>query len=82
MNSNAFHNVANIASLVLAGTTAVLLASGCTEIATGTFDCAGSWINPAFTAAAIAVLQVIKLAVNVVRDGVGGLIKPQPPVVR
>lgn len=80
MNSNAFHNAANIASLVLAAATAVLLASGCSQSASGVFDCSGSWINPTYTAGAIAGLQIVKLVVNVIRDGFGGLIKPQPPV--
>lgn len=80
MNSNMFHNVSNIASLVLAGATAVLMASGCVTLPTGNFDCSGSWINPAYTSAAVAGIQVLKMAVNVVRDGFGGLFKPQPPV--
>lgn len=80
MNSNMFHNLANVASLVLAALTAVLMASGCVTTATGGFDCAGSWINPSYTTAGIAALQVVKIAVNVLRDGFGGLIKPQPPV--
>lgn len=80
MNSNLFHNVANIASLVLALGTAVLLWSGCTATITGSFDCSASFINPAYTTAAIAGLQVVKMAVNVVRDGWAGLTKPQPPV--
>jgi hypothetical protein len=80
MNSNAFHNAANIASLVLAGGTAVLMASGCTTLASGGFDCSASWINPAYTTGAIAALQAVKLIINIVRDGLGGLIKPQPPV--
>ena len=80
MNSNAFHNAANIASLVLAALTAVLMASGCTQLPTGAFDCSGSWINPSYTTGAIALIQAAKILVNIVRDGLGGLIKPQPPV--
>ena len=80
MNSNAFHNAANIASLLLAAGTAALLVSGCTQMPGGIFDCSGSWINPAYTTAVIAALQGLKLIVNIVRDGLGGLIKPQPPV--
>lgn len=80
MNSNTFHNIANIASLVLAAGTAVLIASGCTPLPTGSIECSQSWINPTYTAAAVAGLQAVKLAVNVVRDGISGLIKPQPPV--
>jgi hypothetical protein len=80
VNSNAFHNAANIASLLLAAGTAALLASGCSQSVSGAFDCSASWINPTYTAASIGVLQAVKLGVNVIRDGFGGLIKPQPPV--
>lgn len=80
MNTNAFHNAANIASLLLAGATAMLLASGCSQNAAGVFDCSQSWINPTYTTAAIAGLQAVKLVVNLIRDGLGGLIKPQPPI--
>ena len=80
MNSNLFHNIANIASLVLAGATAVMIASGCTTLPTGGLECSASWINPAYTTYAIMALQGLKLVVNVVRDGISGLGKPQPPV--
>lgn len=80
MNSNLFHNITNIASLVLAGATAVMIASGCTMLPTGGLECSASWINPAYTSIAIMGLQGLKLVVNVVRDGVSGLTKPQPPV--
>jgi len=80
VNTNLFHNIANVASLALAGVTAVLLASGCSQYAGDMFDCSHSWINPTYTTTAIAGLQVIKLVVNILRDGPGGLIKPQPPV--
>lgn len=80
MNSNLFHNAANILSLLLAAGTAVLMASGCVSLPTGAFDCTGSWINPAYTTGAIAALQAIKLIVNIVRDGLSGLAKQQPPV--
>lgn len=80
MNSNFFHNIANIASLALAGATAVLLATGCTTLPTGVLECSGSWLDPRWTSALIVVLQAIKLGVNVIRDGISGLTKPQPPV--
>lgn len=80
MNSNLFHNIANVASLVLAGATAVLLATGCTTLPTGGIECSASWINPAWTSYSIMGLQGLKLVVNVIRDGLGGLVKPQPPV--
>lgn len=80
MNSNLFHNIANVASLLLAAGTAALIASGCTALPTGELSCSASWINPSYTTAAIAGLQALKLAVNVVRDGLAGLAKRQPPV--
>ena len=80
MNTNMFHNIANVTSLTLAGMTAMLLASGCSQDIGDMFDCSQSWLNPTYTTAAIAALQGIKLAVNILRDGPGGLIKPQPPV--
>jgi hypothetical protein len=80
MNSNLFHNIANVASLVLAGATAVLIASGCVQSAAGALDCSASSISPAYTAYAVMALQGLKLAVNVFRDGFSGLTKPQPPV--
>lgn len=82
MNSNLFHNISNILSLILAGGTAVLMASGCSTLPTGAFDCSGSWINPAYTTGAIALLQSAKLVVNIMRDGLNGLNKPQPPVTK
>ncbi len=80
MNSNLFHNIANIASLVLAAATAALLATGCTTLPTGVLECSQSWINPTYTTVSIMVLQGLKLVVNVIRDGISGLTKPQPPV--
>lgn len=80
MNSNLFHNIANIASLVLAGATAVMIATGCTHLPSGAMECSKSFIDPKWTTFAIMGLQGLKLVVNVVRDGIGGLTKPQPPV--
>lgn len=80
MNSNLFHNIANVATLVLAIGTVTLLWSGCTATVAGSLDCTDSFINPAYTTAAIGALQVLKMGVNVVRDGWSGLTKPQPPV--
>ena len=80
MNTNLFHNIANVASLALAGMTAMLLASGCSQNAVSMFDCSHSWINPTYTTAAVAGLQGIKIVVNILRDGFDGLVKQQPPV--
>ena len=80
MNSNLFHNIANVVSLLLAASTAALVASGCVTLATGALSCTSSWINPAYTTGAIAAIQAAKMVVNIVRDGVSGLTAPQPPV--
>ena len=80
MNSNFFHNIANILIGVLAMVTAGLLATGCTQAITGVLECSQSWIDPVYTTVAIAAITGLKVIVNVVRDGFGGLIKPQPPV--
>lgn len=80
MNSNMFHNLANIAIALLAALTAGLLATGCVTTAAGGLDCSASWISPTMTAWIIGGLSALKVAVNLFRDGLGGLFKPQPPV--
>lgn len=79
MNSNLFHNLVNVATLVLAGVTAALLASGCVEVE-GSLSCEASFISPELSAIIITVLMVLKLGVNIIRDGIKGLAKKQPPV--
>lgn len=80
MNSNLFHNVLNVAIAVLGALTAFLLATGCTQTAAGVLECSKSWIDPTYTTVAISILSVVKVLVNVFRDGLTGLTKPQPPV--
>lgn len=82
MNSNLFHNLANILTVVLGVLVAVLLASGCTgDFTTQSIaDCSGSRIDARWLSIAIAVVGGLKIGVNVVRDGLAGLSKPQPPV--
>lgn len=80
MNSNAVHNIINIATVVLAAATAGLIATGCTELATGALDCSQSFVSPKVTGIAIMALSGAKIAINVVRDGIANLFKPQPPV--
>lgn len=79
INTNAIHNALNIVSMVLAGLTAALLFSGCVDTGVA-LDCSKSWINPAYTTAAVAAIQFVKMGINVIRDGFSGLIKQQPPV--
>lgn len=72
MNTNAIHNILNLLGLIVG--------------ALVTFDWAGLGLPPE-TAALIAggVLladKIIKLGINITRDGITGLFKPQPPVVK
>lgn len=81
MNSNLFHNLANIAMIVLAAATAALLAIGCTTLETGALECSqATMLRPELLSIAVMVLGALKVLVNVIRDGITGLTKPQPPV--
>ncbi|WP_036838337.1 hypothetical protein [Pleomorphomonas oryzae] len=82
MNSNLFHNIANVLTAILAVLVAVLLFTGCTGDFTtqSIVDCSGSSIDAKWLSIAIAVVSALKLGVNVLRDGMSGLTKPQPPV--
>lgn len=79
-NTNMLHNVLNVLITLSALLVAILLATGCTQLADGILECSQSLIGPGYTAAAVAALSALKIAVNIMRDGVAGLIKPQPPV--
>lgn len=72
MNSNLFHNILNLIGLIVG--------------ALVTYDWSGIIADPALAAkiAGIFILvdKVLKLAVNINRDGVLGLVKAQPPVAK
>ena len=78
LNLNFLHNVINVLIVALG---AALIASGCVATAAGGFDCTASWINPTITTWAIVILSGLKVVMNILRDGLFGLIKVQPPVV-
>lgn len=71
MNTNLFHNLLNVIGLIVG---AILLV-----------DWAGLGFSPEMAATISAGLlvidKVIKLAINITRDGLTGLAKRQPPVV-
>jgi hypothetical protein len=72
MNTNAIHNILNFIGLIVGALIA--------------YDWTALGLSPG-TAATVAggVLladKIIKLAMNVIRDGLGGLFAPQPPVVK
>jgi hypothetical protein len=81
-NTNALHNVLNILITLSALLVAILLATGCTQFADGTLECSQSFVGPGFTALAVAGLGTLKIVVNIIRDGLSGLVKPQPPVIK
>lgn len=66
LNTNLIHNILNIAMVVVAG-----LAG---------FDFAGLGIDAALAAKIVAALGTAKVIINVLRDGLAGLVKNQPPV--
>ena len=80
MNSNLVHNLINVVIILVAAITAALSAWGCTTLATGALDCSASTIPPQYSGALIALLGVLKMAINISRDGLSGLTKTQPPV--
>ena len=65
MNTNAIHNILNIAIAVVSAMAA--------------FDWT-VFMNPATAATLVAGLATAKMVINTLRDGLGGLWKPQPPV--
>jgi hypothetical protein len=71
MNTNALHNILNLLGLIVGSLIF--------------FDWAGLGFSAA-TAASISsgflmADKVIKIAMNILRDGLGGLFKVQPPVI-
>ncbi|MFT2213067.1 hypothetical protein ACLJYM_14385 [Rhizobium giardinii] len=80
MNSNLFHNILNVVIALLGFVTAILLATGCTTLPGGAIECSKSFIDPTCTTIAIAVLGALKTVINILRDGLSGLVKPQPPI--
>ena len=78
-NSNLVHNLINVVIILVSAITAGLSAWGCTSLPTGAIDCSASTIPPQYSGALIALLGVLKMLINISRDGLAGLTKPQPP---
>ncbi|WP_275790582.1 hypothetical protein [Pararhizobium gei] len=70
MNSNLFHNILNL----VAGIIGVLILTDWTALGFSTTTAAQ------IAAGTLIAQNVIKLTINVTRDGLTGLIKAQPPV--
>jgi len=80
LNTNTIHNLLNILISLSALFVAVLLATGCSQFGDGMLECSQSFLDPKITVFVIAVLSAVKVAINIVRDGLSGLVNPQPPV--
>lgn len=84
LNTNTIHNILNALLAVVGIATTVLVALGCSsDVATGVLDCTKAPVSEGFLAflvGAAGVIGAIKTIMNLVRDGLGGLIKQQPPV--
>lgn len=81
MNTNLIHNIINILMILIAGATAILSAMGCTTLPNGELECTNiTYLDPTTATLIITILGVIKMVINVVRDGIKGLVKEQPPV--
>ncbi len=83
MNTNAVHNVINIAGGLVAIFGTVLTQIGCTTMPNGAYDCSASPVSPSWlpyvTAFGIFVAGS-KIIINLTRDGFAGMWKQQPPV--
>lgn len=65
MNTNAIHNAMNLAIAVVA--------------AVATFDFS-AFLPPEIATPIVGALATAKLVINALRDGIAGMVKPQPPV--
>jgi hypothetical protein len=71
VNTNLIHNILNIAIIVVGGLAAFdWMALG------SALD-----LDPATAAKIVTGLGTVKMVMNVLRDGLAGLVKTQPPVV-
>lgn len=82
-NSNSVHNFINFAIQVVGYGSFALKATGCVDTDPGageTFDCSRSLIPSDYAGLIVGAFGTAKTVINMVRDGLGGLIKVQPPV--
>lgn len=68
MNTNLAHNIINVLGLIVS-----LLAGF--EFVDWT-----AWYTPETALKIVSGLLIAKISINTIRDGITGLVKPQPPV--
>ncbi len=80
MNTNMIHNILNIAIAIQGALIGAMLSTGCVHLPDGGLDCSASWVDPALMGWIMGGMAVFKVAIYIVRDGLGGLWKKQPLV--
>lgn len=70
MNTNLIHNILNVAIIVITGL------AGFDWLALGS----AVGLDPVLAAKIVTGLGTLKMIMNVIRDGLAGLVKQQPPV--
>jgi hypothetical protein len=75
LNTNLVHNFLNVAMAV----NGFILYLGCTSV-NGVASCTQTWIPASVATFVVAFGAVLKIVINLGRDGFGGLVKAQPPV--
>ena len=78
LNTNTLHNVLNVLIWLPTAIAGFLTATGCTTLANGGFDCTASWLPPQYALWIAAGSGLLKTVINLQRDGLAGMIKPQP----
>lgn len=67
MNTNFMHNILNLLSLIFGSLVA--------------YDWTAMGFTPAIAGFIIMAINFLKLVINAARDGLGGMVMPQPPVL-
>lgn len=84
LNTNTIHNIMNLLLGAVGVATTILVALGCSaDSVTGALNCSQAPVSEGFLVflvAAAGAIGTLKTVINLVRDGLGGLFKQQPPV--
>ncbi len=78
--SNFVNQALNYVMIVIGFVQFALLRAGCVAVPDGSYDCSASLIPPEYAVLILGVLALIKQAISWARDGLGSIIKVQPPI--